>query len=343
MHRIDNPQAQSKDSQTTPPRPPNQGGQKKRKRQTRRSKKKKLTQDPTREIKLVYNNINGQTRNMWDEIEMYTKDRMADIVCLTETHWKQGDKGKSLNGFKRYWRRRPAEGKKGGGVAIFVKDNLKAREWERANEEEPRQTEHQWLTVHGKNTELAIGLVYMGLNKYQEGNDELEQAISEDIAQLQEEGKQILLIGDFNAHISERDGGVQGQTDSTVTDRNGFRVLQLMEKHNLAMMNKNKKCEGKWTRMKGQEKSVIDFALGSEDCVQIMTRMKIDDGGEGIADSSDHNWIELDIELDQDRIPPGEFQPPRQVGHHQEHRLEQVQAEAGAAPGTVECGARHAI
>ena len=51
------------------------------------------------------------------------------------------------------------------------------------------------------------------------------------------------------------DGGVQGQANSTVTDRNG-RVIQLMEKYHLVMLNKSESCEGKWARMKGQEISV---------------------------------------------------------------------------------------
>ena len=64
---------------------------------------------PTREIKLVYNNINGQSRNMWDE--MYAKNSRADIICLTQRDWKQGNKGKVK--VKVYWKRHPAEGKQG--------------------------------------------------------------------------------------------------------------------------------------------------------------------------------------------------------------------------------------
>ncbi len=68
----------------------------------------------------MYNNINGQSRNMWDE--MYAKNSGADILCLTERDWKQGNKGKALKGFKRYWKRHPAEGKK-AGVTSFIKEN----------------------------------------------------------------------------------------------------------------------------------------------------------------------------------------------------------------------------
>lgn len=65
-----------------------------------------------------------------------------------------------------------------------------------------------WVVVHGKDVELAIGVTYMALDKHKEWNDELEESLMTDIAQLKEEGKKVLVLGDFNEHISAEDGGV---------------------------------------------------------------------------------------------------------------------------------------
>lgn len=68
------------------------------------------TEDKNRKVQILYNNINGHTKKMWDEIEMQAREKSADIICLTETHWREGHKGRHLNGDKRHWRRRPADG-----------------------------------------------------------------------------------------------------------------------------------------------------------------------------------------------------------------------------------------
>ena len=61
---------------------------------------------------------------------------------------------------------------------------------------------------------------------------------------MQEMGKQVVLVGDFNGHIAERDKGVMGEKE---TNRNGERILQIMERGGLEMGNKSGECVGKWT------------------------------------------------------------------------------------------------
>ncbi len=277
------------------PKPPQQKKPEVPKKRRRRGKKK--THREKGVLKIMYNNINGQSRNLWDEIESRTREQGADIICLTETHWKEGDKGQEVKGYRRYWRRRAPEEKKGGGVAIFVKNDLSAWEWERQSES--RSNEHIWIVVQGQSEEIAIGVVYMGIDKYKGWNDKMEQALTEDLAQLEAEGKTIILLGDFNAHITEKDGGVPNQDKKTKTNTNGGRLTRLMDEHGLEMMNKSTKCRGKWTRMTETSKSIIDYVLISDQHQEVPRSMTINDTGTGLAGTSDHNWIDLELNLTQ--------------------------------------------
>lgn len=278
----------------------------------------------------MYNNINGQTKNLWDEIETRARELGTDVICLAETHWKEGDKGQQIKGFRRYWKGRAPEEKKGGGVAIFVKNDLSAREWERPSDN--TSSEHVWIVMQGETAEIAIGTVYMGIDKHKEWNDKLEQRLTEDIAQLELEGKTICLLGDFNAHIEEADGGVLGQDKKTKTNTNGGRVTRLVDQHGLEMVNKFAKCKGKWTRMTERNKSVIDYVLISEQHQEIILSMTIDDTGTGLAGTSDHNLIDLELNLTPQQDTQGRNKPQTKPGwnlhrktnwNHYQEKLEQ--------------------
>lgn len=240
-------------------------------------------------------NINGQANRLWDEIERRAKGCRADIVCLSETHWKMGQRGKQMNGYTQYWRRRDAEDRKGGGLAVFVKKDIRATEWKRAVAEEGGGKEVLWVQLQSRREKLAVGVRYMGLDKYRESNDQIEQELTRDIATLKQEGQAVVLLGDGNGHIAENDGGVKGVERST--DLNGRRLLRLMDKMNLEMVNRTDKCKGKWTWMRQQQKSVIDYVFVEEEKVSMVRKMLVDDEGMGLADSTDHNWIEIDIEV----------------------------------------------
>ena len=55
-------------------------------------------------------------------------------------------------------------------------------------------------------------------------------------------------------------------------------------------------CQGKWTWMKGEQRSVIDYALISEGLEERLSGLVIDEGGVGKAAFSDHNWVLVGIE-----------------------------------------------
>ena len=40
-------------------------------------------------LKIVYGNMQGKSRKLWNEVEEAVIKEKADIVCLTETHWNE--------------------------------------------------------------------------------------------------------------------------------------------------------------------------------------------------------------------------------------------------------------
>lgn len=178
-----------------------------------------------------------------------------------------------------------------------MKDKIRCTEWEREESNEADLRENMWLSIQCKEGTLALGTVYMGIGKHTEWNDRIEQTLVEDIQQHQTEGAKVLLLGDFNGHIGEQEGGVQGTLHET--DENGRRVIRIMQGNNLVMLNGSDKCSGKWTRMRGGQKpSIIDYALVEEHNREMVHQMEIDDSGKGLADSTDHSWIELQIKME---------------------------------------------
>ncbi len=114
--------------------------QNRKKRRKRKDKAKAKKAEKRNIITVMYNNINGQSGNMWEEICERAKANDADVICLTETHWKVGHQGRNIDGYRRYWRRRNPEERKGGGIAMYVKENMKAMEWESPSQGENRNS-----------------------------------------------------------------------------------------------------------------------------------------------------------------------------------------------------------
>ena len=128
-----------------------------------------------------------------------------------------------------------------------------------------------------------------------EWNNKLEEKISKDIATLRDEGNSIILLGDFNGHIRVEDGGIPG--GDVVTDTNGRRVINLTNNTGLTMLNNQQNCVGKWTWMKNNSRSIIDYVLLDKKLHTKKVSMSIDDDGRTLWPSDpDHNWIEVSIE-----------------------------------------------
>ena len=76
--------------------------------------RKRRRGDDMNELKLIYNNIGGQSRKIWTEdTEMIQKEKF-DILALTETHWREEQNGQHLQGYRRYRMDRGGDAKQEG-------------------------------------------------------------------------------------------------------------------------------------------------------------------------------------------------------------------------------------
>ena len=82
------------------------------------------------------------------------------------------------------------------------------------------------------------------------------------------EGK-LVVLGDMNAHV-----GFLGEQE---LNRNGERLLNLMDECRLIMLNLDDRCRGEITREENGHKSVIDFVLVNGLLYEDFVRMDVDE------------------------------------------------------------------
>ena len=101
-------------------------------------------------IQVLYNNIGGQSRKLWSELSQKVQEDKWGIVALTETHWRQGSRRKELPGYRSFKAERDVLDKKGGGIAIFVKEDRQVYQWE-------GEMRDEWELVKNENIWIVLG------------------------------------------------------------------------------------------------------------------------------------------------------------------------------------------
>ena len=182
------------------------GGKGRRRKKTHRSIGKKKIHS-NKMFKLCYANVQGKLgryqHETWAEIQQMANSNKWDMMLFTETSWQGGIPPRHLPGYQAFHKQRPAGQKRGGGLAILVKDGITAYTWNPNREawpqDNPTHSEILWLIIPSPKFDLAVGVIYLASgHKHKEWNEALHDALTQDIAALQEEGMKILLTGDFN-------------------------------------------------------------------------------------------------------------------------------------------------
>ena len=249
------------------------------------NEKKKKYPTQNQKLKIRVMNINGLSTDKYLDIEeQFYRTKEINIVCLTETHekWEKSDVNKNIIAFNAL--RKKGE-KKGGGIQILLPKMTRIEMNEIKNENK------EFLEIEGTifGTGIKIITVYFDANRDQKGKDrntQLKELLEKRIEQNNKEG--LMVVGDFNGHIHSIDG--------KDTDRNGKMIIEWMDKYELILLNTDEKCKGTFTRIRGNQKTTIDYVLVNKKIYENFVQMHIDEE-KMIIDGSDHNLITVDLHI----------------------------------------------
>ncbi|KAL3235919.1 hypothetical protein MRX96_022347 [Rhipicephalus microplus] len=118
-----------------------------------------------------------------------------------------------------------------------------------------------WMTNDLMGIPSAVCLVYMAVQdaRYVQ-NDRLLECVLVDAEHLAG-CRQVLILGDFNGHIS----GLNGYIDA-----NGKLLIQLAERLHLEILNNIPRFEGQTTRCARGSATYIDYALVFDGVVKVL-------------------------------------------------------------------------
>ena len=150
--------------------------------------------------------------------------------------------------------------------------------------------ERLWISVKSHKTTFALGVVYFPVDNIRDRAEEaqnLQQELIQNIAILENQFDNVLLVGDFN-------GKAESFRQYGKPSSNGQLLDNLMEVTDMILLNDDKKCSGKITWSRGLQSSVIDYALCSTSMYAIIKSLHIDED-HNFSIGSDHNAIIINI------------------------------------------------
>ena len=193
-------------------------------------------------------------------IERIINEIDPTIICLVETHLGEEDEIE----IPGYEIERNDRNKDGGGCLIAYKKQMKNLVVEIIKKE----TEAMWITIGNSNAEMKIGTVYFPTENQPKKCIEAVYDEMEEELMKEKEKQRTIICGDFNAKIQ-----VEGEEK---VSGSGVIMKRFVVKNNLEVANMGSKCQGKWTRVQGESRSVIDYIL-MKDTDDMIESVEIDE------------------------------------------------------------------
>lgn len=228
-------------------------------------------------------NIQGNNKLKWEELQNQMAKQHIDLYALTETHLREQEEPNLAEEFKWYGQNRTKGEKRGGGIG-FICHTPSLQLDHTPN----KCKEHTWVKIHLINRCLHVCVVYMATSQEDpKWNDDIYECIKKDIEDTRH-GQPVLLLGDFNCHITEIEG----------KDKNASGFRKLIERCNLHIANLDDVSQGTYTWSRNTQKTTVDYALYNNLAVQHNIKIKslhVDE--EKINNcGSDHNRIKISLE-----------------------------------------------
>ena len=218
-------------------------------------------------FKVMFNNIRGY-KSKKDTLAQLIFEHKPAVVGIAETNLDKDEKIDEIDGYLIRRKDRPTPG---GGVMLIYRKELEHMVME---EEDTCDGECLWLTMRNQNIRMKIGVVYMPQeSRTKKELKHLYTEIGKQIENATMNNAHVILMGDFNAKLAD-------EGEEIKTSKAGKMMEELANEQDMYFANNDDKCEGKWTRIMGEERSVLDYILVKSDDREYIGKMTIDESKE---------------------------------------------------------------
>ena len=234
-------------------------------KKVRRGKSRKTALES---LKVMYNNING-IKLKQNALQRIIDEESPTIIGISETKLAESESFK-IEGYGVERVDRVKDG--GGGVLIAYKKCLENVVL--VVREEKENEEMLWLKIDNNKVKLRIGIVYMP----QENETKLEvirriyTKIEDEVEKATSNGESIILMGDLNCKTGEI---IKNNTEEV--SKGGRVLMNMCKKCDLTILNGEDICQGTWTRIQKDKKSVLDYMLIKKKDLSLVSNMVIDE------------------------------------------------------------------
>ena len=215
----------------------------------------------------MYNNING-IKTKIPSLKRIVSEEKPVILALTETKLKESDTF-SLDGYvvKRLDRKT-----EGGGILIAYKECLKNITL--TVREEVKEVEMMWVKIDNGKRKWRIGIIYMPQENTMTINKlkKVYSMIKEEVVKAQAQNEKVMLMGDLNCKVGDIIAN-----NSTVVSKGGKVLKTFCSEMGLIITNSMNICEGTWTRMSRDKKSVLDYIIVNQEVTAEVEKVSIDE------------------------------------------------------------------
>ena len=174
------------------------------------------------------------------------------------------------------WANKPRKNKRGGGVAILIREDI-YHLTEVVDNLEDHDQEILWIKLNRAKKKIFIGIFYGPQEKCSNEESERQYAqITSQINKMKNEG-QVILMGDFNAKLEVRKENIHQEQS-----RNGKNMQKMLEDTKTTPITL-KADIGNWTRSRKRkentERSIIDYIIMTDDIKNNTKLIYIDEIG----------------------------------------------------------------
>uniref|UniRef100_A0A8B9CU89 Reverse transcriptase domain-containing protein n=1 Tax=Anser brachyrhynchus TaxID=132585 RepID=A0A8B9CU89_9AVES len=141
------------------------------------------------QLKCIYTNARSMG-NKQEELDAIVQREGYDLVAITETWWDHShDWSAAMSGYRLF--RRDRQHRRGGGVALYIRECFDVEELEAGND----KVESLWVRIRGKanKASILVGVCYRPPNQDEETDEEFYRQLAEAA-----KSSALVLVGDFN-------------------------------------------------------------------------------------------------------------------------------------------------